>query len=1014
MRVDNAGRNDIIQPNIGLEIKEPDTVETNAKPRVEPQDEVASYGVAATRVDKALFSWGSELERITEAAKASDFEQLRKEMSALFYAMGGADIGALGDEGYSLNGTQADTIVTVMDKIKMELAKSGADISIFGDSLSMEQIEKMTGSAGQAMQMAARLRDCTDGDIAYLAGNGLEPTIENIYTAQHSGGARAAAQGQPLPEDENFRKQVEQVISQAGLPVDGTTMGYGQLLLDNEIPLTPENVAYVDQLKQLSLPLQPQEVEDAIAKAVQEGKAPQEAYLMDGYAAMDRAMDAWEAVAEASEEVVTGLVLENKEITIGNLWRAEHQDAQGEGSQRQGGQTEAERIRKAALTASQEAKSLTARRQLEETRLVMTVQANYRLLRKGISIETLGLEQLVEELKDLENDYYRDLLTENGMEATPERTQSFRDAVEQTEALKWMPSYVLGESPLDVATVHSLYDAGASLKAALEHANEAYETMMTTPRADLGDSMQKAFRNVDAILEDLGLAASEANQRAVRILAYNRLEITTENIAQMKAADQKMQNLFQNMKPQVVLEMIREGINPLETDIETLNAKAEEIRARLDPGQEERYSKYLWELEQDQAITPEERESYIGIYRLLRQIEKSDGAVIGAVVNQGGELSLKNLLTATRSRRARGMQLDVDTDVTSIEAKRDDASISRQIEAAYQADCAKEALERLEPELIREDVESGAWQEMTPEQLLWQMKAQQEKERTDDRKMAEQELRYQEQQQELFGKNMVAEDTVLKILTDYSLPVDTYHIMAAGQMVNNRNAVFKKLFDPAYLEKEPDLAEAKEALLERFAEAVKTPEEMAEAQNTLAEVAEHVMDGMIDETNVTSQDIQELRMLRTQIQIGGAMAREENYAIPVMIADEMTNVQLKIVRGKKGKGMVDILFETERLGRVAARIMAAGNRIEGFLASDKAGTLDLMRDQEGTLREQLSDGEGDKVRFDYAYQSDLDLGRFLSTSKNVAADPASEDYRVQTRTLYHMAKVFIDTVKRAA
>ena len=55
-------------------------------------------------------------------------------------------------------------------------------------------------------------------------------------------------------------------------------------------------------------------------------------------------------------------------------------------------------------------------------------------------------------------------------------------------------------------------------ESALEKAGVQYETLMTAPRTDMGDSIQKAFRNVDDILNDLGVEATEENRRAVRIL----------------------------------------------------------------------------------------------------------------------------------------------------------------------------------------------------------------------------------------------------------------------------------------------------------------------------------------------------------------------------------------------------------------------------------------------------------------------------------------------------------------
>ena len=46
----------------------------------------------------------------------------------------------------------------------------------------------------------------------------------------------------------------------------------------------------------------------------------------------------------------------------------------------------------------------------------------------------------------------------------------------------------------------------------------------------------------------------------------------------------------------------------------------------------ESYSRFLYRLEQDHDITEEERSAYIGIYRLMHQIEKNDAAPLGAAM----------------------------------------------------------------------------------------------------------------------------------------------------------------------------------------------------------------------------------------------------------------------------------------------------------------------------------------------------------------------------------------------
>lgn len=995
MRIDNTGIYEIANKNIGTDMKETGTVEKKDSCSISSSLITETpYSVTAATVEKALFSLESELDKVKQGAQNIDLDLIKTQMAILSNTLSGEDLKKMQQEGYSLNETDVDTIVTVMDKIKVELAKGGMDIGIFGDDLSMEQLEAVTGSAGQAMQMASELTQCQDEDIAYLVENECEPTIENLYWAQHSGSRRRQTEAGALPGDDKLRRQIEQVIAQANLPVNDTTLGYGAFLLQQDIPVTPENISYVAQLKNLKLPLEEMQVEAAISTAVQEGRKPQEAYLLAGYGYKDRAIKAQEVIENAQPEDLAALAEKGETVTIEKLAQMQQVEP---------------------YQGNAEYRRITARRQLEEIRLIMTTRANYQLLKQGISIETMELEALVEELKGMEEQFYKRLLQGQGLEPTTENAVLLQETLTKTAELKYFPSYLMARVQIETTTIQVLHQEGSQLKAALEQANEAYETMMTSPRADMGDSIQRAFRNVDDILADLDMEISAPNQRAVRILAYNEITITTESITQMKAADEKMQNLFRNLKPQVVMELIREGENPLTMSVTELNSKAEEIVRTLDPAQEMKYSEYLWELEQRHQITPEERESYVGIYRLLRQIEKTDGAVIGAVVNQGGELSLKNLLSAVRSRKVYGTDVKIDESFGGIEKIEDETaaeSITRQIEAAYQTDCAKEAYKQLTPSALEKCMAQENWQELTPEQLLWQLREYSQVQETSEQQMQQEQYQQQESnwQMDMFRSNQTTETAVLQMMQEYDIPMDTYHIMAVGQMVNNRNAVFRKLFDGKNADKVPNLQEVKAELLEKFAEAVKTPEDMAKAQQALAETAENIMETMIEEPDMTSLDVRDLKLLRTQIQISTKMSQEEHYAIPVLVADELTNVQLKIVRGKEKRGMVDILFGTEKLGKVAARIQVSAARTEGLIVAERLETMEQLKQQEDVLCNRLQIQEH-TVRFDFAVQENLNLNDFTKgTGKNQKPDN-TEDYQVQTMQLYSIAREFLEIAK---
>ena len=188
---------------------------------------------------------------------------------------------------------------------------------------------------------------------------------------------------------------------------------------------------------------------------------------------------------------------------------------------------------------------------------------------------------------------------------------------------------------------------------------------------------------------------------------------------------------------------------------------------------------------------------------------------------------------------------------------------------------------------------------------------------------------------------------------------------------------------------------------------------MAKAHKKLAETAENVMKTMADSETVTSRDLRDMKILRQQIALGSRLAKEEHYAIPVLVADELTNVQLKIVRGKEEKGRVDVLFETPRLGKVAARFQVQGDAAKGYIVSDSERTVQALKSQENNLKEQLS-SEDQSWNMDFVHSESLDLNRFTETGAGNSndLDTESDSYQVQTKTLYGIARGFLEEIKK--
>jgi hypothetical protein len=650
------------------------------------------------------------------------------------------DLKKMEEDGFSISDADSHTIITVTDKIKAALAKAGVDVSSMGGTLTKEQLEEITGSPVVTQQI-----------MDSLAANDLPATEENVQDS-----AEALAQAASIPE----------ITKQA--------MSY---LLKNDMEPTIRNLYlsnYSSSAENIVEPEQSGIDFESLMPQIREIIA--EAGLSDDEHAVDNSK--W-------------LVANQIPLTPENLQYLT--DLQGLSDDLQTDHIDWDQIVDSmakAIAAGKrpaDASMITARRQMEEARLVMTSEASVAMEKAGVEMDLTPLADLVEDLKSQEREYYKDLLAGAGVEPSEKNVDLMAETMDVFAELKQQPAYVIGQVDAD-DSVQEIHDAGAQMQRAFAQANESYETLMTAPRSDMGDSITKAFSNVDDILQDLQLDTSETNRRAVRILAYNNTEITPENIMEVKALDEQMQRAFSNMKPAVTLEMIRRGENPLDMNMEQLNQVAQEIQQENGTKEQERFSKYLWKLEQNHEISEEERSSYIGIYRLIAQVEKGDGAALGFLMNQGSDVTMRNLLRAVRSEKKSGLDYQVDDDFDGVDSTAEGPKIDEQISAAFQQNCLRDVMEHISPEKLSRLGEEK-WQNMSPEQLAEAL-------RQMDESVGEQEAEKSYRQEQLAQYQQLAEtpEDVYTYLERYDIPNSMINVMAASEMLRKPNRMMERLF----------------------------------------------------------------------------------------------------------------------------------------------------------------------------------------------------------------------------
>lgn len=947
---------------------------------------------------------GADFEDIKQMAETKDAVRTKNAMVVGANISTPESVQALEEDGFSLSDTDIHAVVTETDKIRMQLAKAGKDTSYFTGELSEEQLAEITGSAALAAQYAGALnqaeaiRPLSEGAVKYMLDHELEPTVKNVYLAQFNGTHAYVLQPDEQLDQPQIAEQIEKVIAAAGMEQSEQNVWNCKWLAANDISVTAEHLISLSALQNLQVPFKQEDLLTAMQTAVAEGKTPADACLVEGASLMTRAADAVEVLEQTTDRELAYVISQGEELTIENLREAHHLIE----SSAVEGEWEPPEFSDKGLTM------LEARRMLEETRLLMTTEANYGLLKRGMEIEITPLVELVEELKTQEQSYYKQLLESDGSEAAPEQITLFQETTRTAYELQTMPAYVLGSVASD-STLQELHAAGTQLQAKMEAAGEAYETLMTAPRADMGDSIQKAFRNVDDILQEIGMEPTQSNARAVRILAYNHMEINEQSVLEMKLADRQVQQAFDSLKPAVVREMIRDGINPLQMQIGELNEQAEQIHAQIGGADDlTKFSEYLWKLEQQSDFSAQERDSFIGIYRLIHQVELGDGAAVGALMQQGVPLTMGNLLRAVRSEKKGAMDYKVDDEFGGVQGSIKGVSITDQINAAYQTDCIREVQQiAQEPEQFAQLLSGEDWMELSPEQLLAQMQQASEQTQTDED--------YDRELLKDMNAAAAAQAEVYEMLENYDVPVTVNNVLAMQQMLASPNDALRRFLKLAdSLENDDDKADLmqeiskiKDDILHKLGENIQAPEELAEAQRTLAEVAEHCGQTVMYE-GMTRLDIRQLQMMTTQLHLGVSLTKEERYQIPILTSDGAVGVNLRIIRGSGKKGSVRITMESAAYGKLAAELQADEAGIRGYMASDSRAGADRLQQEQPRVEELLTELSGDsaEIELHMIFSEHLDLPRFeLSGGKNEQADGAERE--VQTKQLYGIAEKMV-------
>ena len=927
--------------------------------------------------DHAYADHSRSIEDITAMAGNTDVQLQHNYMALLSNILSEEDYAKALEDGFDIKNMNVEETVSIVDKIKAVLLESGVEVVGYNDNLSHEKLKRITGSdsmanaleksfsendipltsenVNEAKAAAEQIRDITELDdsaVKFMVLNNMEPTIGNVYFAAHStNGQSTTGRGYYAQEGGYFAQtadsidfdqlapQMDRVIEEAGLdPKDSENKENAKWMVAQGIPLTPEKLEKVAQIKEIVLPASEEILASATASAIADGK-----------------------------KAVDGNLVE----PVSNLQ-----------------------------------KNIRAQLQMEEIRLKMTVEAGRKMAGSGFEIDTAGIEDVIKSLKET----LREMDDEAAGRAVDEITNvepagneyAMRFTMTRVSIIEQAPVDIVGQmtGEFESASLYKISESAENLISKFRQAGEGYEKLMTAPRADLGDSIKKAFRNVDEILKDNNIELNDDSRRAVRILGYNRMEVSEESIEKIKAWDSKLQAVVSRLKPGAVLDLIRAGKNPLAMTIDELSENLDQ-QEQGDNGRrdQEKYARFLYKLEHNGEITKEEKTSYIGIYRLFHTLQASDYQAIGSVLKTNKKMTIGNLLDATRNQKAekRGLDYKVDDDFGGIDLKSRTESlrIDEQINSAfiYYKSKAEYVYENLEPEKFLAA-------QPTQDTLLPEL-ADNLRKAESDQKLDREYVQDQIRQIRQIASLKAAEPAIEELKSvDVAVTFNNLESMISVRRDRRNGNIWEKTEDikeTALLTEKLDEEDYEENYLK-----------------ILGDVSDKLNEELMNEKD-SYIDVRAISLLQKQISVMRGSAEHGSFEVPVEIDGFKLSMHVTLKSEKNANTRMDASVQTDEYGLITLSIYRENGQMRGMLTTTNSSSQEETEYLEN-VRTRLCDNIAEKIqdtgisreKIAILYHTGAGLGAG-GVVRAQAMDGRTTD-KTETRTLLTMAKAFIEAL----
>lgn len=885
-------------------------------------------------------------------------------LSRLIYEANTSDLTALNNKEEDFSEFLNNNPEIASDSQKSAIAKALFEQGLPINDSNMDKMEAL-------LNKAENLPSLDNSEIISLLKQNSSLSVDNIYKAgfNHS--------NTPIKEIDDkiwneLKAQVENIFSRDNIEPTEEHFEIAKSLIANEVALNGENINKVDFLKEPKV--NQNQLLKVFAEAISKGEDINTADILgsdfsnssdfDFSEVADSYLDTIKYINQADEEDIQKVIDDNKELNLKNII------------------TEAKNSQDTPKAENISQEAVTAKRQLLEIQLKLTSESAARLCQKGIDINTEPLKEAINQLKAVEKELYSQSLQNAGAEVNAKSVDILTQSVNKVNSLALFMNESSNYSLLfNKATAPTLDEVSTT---ATNSVLSTLEALATTPSQKFGDSFSQVKGQLESILSQSGIPVTEENLRAAEILSRNGIDITEENILKIKVTDTKLNTIYDKLHPMTIANMIKEGINPLNTGLDDIIDYIQLYSTEYEQENREKIAEYIMEADENKALSEEERTAVASVYKALSYISKGNSKAVGSAVFAENSATIGDILDMAKavSKAKMGIDKTVNDNDNLKVSQQKATSIENTIQRAINAD--SEGLEALKAEysaLLQDRIVDLA----SPDALVEFIKG---RDNSDISKATLEELysgleKISKSKEDSFISKekiqQLAEDIqkmdnggrdIVTWLNENNIPLTLNNINNMAKLLKDAFSNGKELDELKDNAEEENISVTADFGYNEPASAVE------DAKKYIEDIEDSIYD--IEDLSKINLILKQSSLVKKSLSFKNSLNEnsENYYQIPIRLKNnKVTDLNMYLLNQNNDKNSFQgfLNLETDNLGIVQGYISVEDNNVKIRLNADNADSEGYLKDLSASLYDSLSSGGFDNIELAFGEEKPLNI-----------------------------------------